>query len=367
MIPFNRPPYTGNEDRYVMEALRSEKISGGGAFTRKCEAWFEAHLKTRKALLTPSCTHALEMAAMLLDIAPGDEIIMPSYTFVSTANAFVLRGGIPVFVDVRPDTMNMDEALIEAAITPRTRAIVPVHYGGVSCDMDAIMAIATKHSLFVVEDAAQGMMASYKGRALGSIGHLGCISFHDTKNYTSGGEGGLLAINDERFIKRAEILCEKGTNRSEFLRGEIDKYTWVDIGSSMLPGDVQAAYLWGQIERADEIAAARHALWNVYRDALKNMECQHVPEGCIHNAHMFYIKVDQREALMAHLKAEGVQAASHYVPLHTSAAGKKFARFHGQDRYTTPHSERLLRLPLWYGLQPQDAERIAALILKARA
>lgn len=364
MIPFNRPTYTGNEDCYVMEAMRSEKMSGGGVFTQKCEAWFEGHLKTRNALLTPSCTHALEMAAMLLDIAPGDEIIMPSYTFVSTANAFVLRGGVPVFVDIRPDTMNMDEALIEAAITPKTRAIVPVHYGGVACDMDAIMALAAKHSLCVVEDAAQGMMASYKSRALGSIGHLGCISFHDTKNYTAAGEGGLLAINDERFVKRAEVLREKGTNRSAFLREEIDKYTWLDIGSSMLPGDVQAAYLWGQIERADEIAAARHAVWTVYSEMLGDM---HIPDACAHNAHMFYIKTAERDSLMAHLKAQGIQTASHYVPLHTSGAGRKFACFHGQDIHTSAEAAQLLRLPLWYGLKPEDARHIAALVLKARS
>ena len=311
MTPFNKPPYTGNEDQYVIAAMRSSKISGDGEFSRRCQAWFEAKLSCAKALLTPSCTHALEMAALLIDIQPGDEVIMPSYTFVSTANAFVLRGAKIVFVDIRPDTMNIDERLIEAAITTKTKAIVPVHYAGVACEMDTIMDIANRHQLFVIEDAAQGMMSTYKGRALGSIGHMGAYSFHETKNYTSGGEGGLLIINDERFVSRAEIIREKGTNRSQFFRGMVDKYSWVDVGSSYLPCDIQAAFLWGQLEKAEEINQNRLHTWSIYHEGLQSLAATEaitlpsLPVGCIQNAHMFYLKVrdlEERTNLLAHLK-----------------------------------------------------------------
>ncbi|WP_457598095.1 dTDP-4-amino-4,6-dideoxygalactose transaminase [Hydrogenimonas sp.] len=363
MIPFNKPPVTGNEEKYLLQALKNRKLCGDGPFTQKCQRWFEEHLGCHRALLTPSCTHALEMAAILIDIQPGDEVIMPSYTFVSTANAFVLRGAKIVFVDIRPDTMNMDETLIEAAITSRTKAIVPVHYAGVGCEMDTIMDIAKRHDLFVVEDAAQGMMATYKNKPLGTIGHLGAFSFHETKNYTSGGEGGLLIVNDDRFAERAEIIREKGTNRSQFFRGMVDKYSWVDIGSSYLPGELQAAYLWGQLERADEINEQRLALWDNYYDNLRYLEDEHyinlpyIPKICRHNAHMFYIKVKNlsiRTRLIEHLKQEAVQAVFHYVPLHTSPAGKKFGRFAGVDRFTTNESERLIRLPLFYSLQQSE-------------
>lgn len=363
-IPFNRPPYTGHEDQFVLEAMRSDKMSGDGPFTKKCHDWFKEHLGCEKALLTPSCTAALELAALLLDIQPGDEVIMPSYTFVSTANAFVLRGAKIVFVDVRPDTMNIDETLIEAAITDRTKAIVPVHYAGVGCEMDTIMALAEKYDLFVVEDAAQGVMASYKGKPLGTIGHLGCFSFHDTKNYTAAGEGGLLSINDARFVERAEILREKGTNRSRFFRGQVDKYSWVDMGSSFLPSDTQAAYLWGQMQRAEEINEDRLKSWRRYYDLLRDVpqiEIPHIPQECAHNAHMFYIKLkdlDERSAMIEHLKANDIGSVFHYVPLHSAEAGEKFGRFHGDDRFTTKDSERLLRLPMWYGLQKNDILKI---------
>lgn len=359
MIPFNKPPYTGNEDQYVLAAMRSEKISGDGGFGLRCQQWFEAMLGCKKALLTPSCTHALEMAALLIDIQLGDEVIMPSYTFVSTANAFVLRGAKIVFVDIRPDTMNIDENLIESAITSKTKAIVPVHYAGVACEMDVIMDIAERHNLFVIEDAAQGMMASYKGKALGTIGHLGTYSFHETKNYTSGGEGGLLIINDESFVKRAEILREKGTNRSQFFRGMVDKYSWVDVGSSYLPSELQAAYLWGQIEEVNGIDIARKNIWHQYFDGFSDLrakgiiETPFIPEGCVHNAHMFYIKVhniNERSGLIEALKKNNISAVFHYVPLHSSVVGKKIGIFYGQDSYTTKESERLIRLPLWYGM-----------------
>lgn len=332
MIPFNKPPYTGNEDQYVLQVMRSEKMSGDGDFTKRCHSWFEKKLSCKKALLTPSCTAALEMAALLIDIQPGDEVIMPSYTFVSTANAFVLRGAKVVFIDVRPDTMNIDESKIESAITSRTKAIVPVHYAGVACEMDTIMDIANRHNIYVIEDAAQGMMSTYKGQALGTIGHIGTYSFHETKNYTSGGEGGLLIINDDRFKERAEIIREKGTNRSQFFRGMVDKYSWVDIGSSYLPSDIQAAYLWGQLEKADEINSARLDSWSYYYDNLKTLqsngkiELATVPSDCKHNAHMFYIKVSDihtRSNLINHLKNCGILAVFHYVPLHTSVAGEK--------------------------------------------
>jgi len=371
MIDFNCPPNTGNEQQYVLQALSSPKMSGDGPFGQKCQAWFEETLPAKKALLTPSCTAALELAALLIDIKPGDEVIMPSYTFVSTANAFVLRGAKIVFVDIRPDTMNIDEQQIEAAVTDKTRAIVPVHYAGVGCEMNVIMEIADRHSLYVIEDAAQGMMSSYKGQALGTIGHMGTFSFHETKNYTSGGEGGLLIINDDKFKVRAEIIREKGTNRSQFFRGMVDKYQWVDVGSSYLPSELQAAYLWGQLERADDINENRLAAWQRYYDALiplqeaGNVSLPVIPEGCIHNAHMFYLKtagIEERTALLAHLKASDIMAAFHYVPLHTADAGGEFGLFVGEDRYTTTESERLVRLPMWYGLSEVDQLRVVAAV-----
>lgn len=371
MIPFNKPPLTGNEEQYVLESMRSSKISGDGEFTKRCHTWFEETLGCQKALLTTSCTHALEMAAILLDIREGDEVIMPSYTFVSTANAFVLRGAKIVFVDIRPDTMNMDETLIEAAITEKTKAIVPVHYAGVACEMDVIMEIASRHGLFVVEDAAQGMMSTYKGRPLGTIGHLGAYSFHETKNYTSAGEGGLLIINDEKFIQRAEIIREKGTNRSLFFRGMVDKYSWVDIGSSYLPNDMSAAYLWGQLEKADTIHADRLRSWQSYYERLNELQAKgqiqlpHIPKNCQHNAHIFHIKVkdlDERTALLEHLKQNRIWAVFHYVPLHSAPAGLKFGRFEGDDIFTTKESEKLIRLPMYYNLSNQHIEKIVGVI-----
>jgi dTDP-4-amino-4,6-dideoxygalactose transaminase len=367
MISFNTPPHTGNEDQYVLSAMRSAKMSGDGAFGLQCQAWFEQQLGCAKALLTPSCTQALEMAALLIDIQPGDEVIMPSYTFVSTANAFVLRGATIVFVDIRPDTLNIDERLIEAAITPRTKAIVPVHYAGVACDMEVINAIAAQYELFVIEDAAQGVMATYQNKPLGSLGHMSAYSFHETKNITSGGEGGLLIINDEQFVQRAEVIREKGTNRSQFFRGMVDKYTWVDVGSSFLPSELQAAYLWGQLERADAITADRMATWQAYYSAFTDLaqagkvELPTVPNDCRHNAHMFYLKcadLHERTALLAHLKQDDIMAVFHYVPLHSAPAGQRFGRFHGEDRFTTRESERLLRLPLWYGMSDAIRQRI---------
>lgn len=367
MIPFNKPPYTGNEDQYVLAAMRSDKISGDGPFSIRCQAWFEELLGCEKALLTPSCTHALEMAALLINIKPGDEVIMPSYTFVSTANAFVLRGATIVFVDIRPDTMNINEKLIEDAITPRTKAIVPVHYAGIACEMDTIMEIAGRYNIFVIEDAAQGMMSTYKGRPLGSIGHMGAYSFHETKNYTSGGEGGLLIINDAEFVKRAEVIREKGTNRSQFFRGMVDKYTWIDIGSSYLPSDIQAAYLWGQIEKAEEIALDRLQSWETYMEALQPLSDKgfvtvpSVPTGCAHNGHMFYIKVkdiELRTILLDKMKQSGVSAIFHYIPLHSAHAGEKFSRFCGEDLYTTKESEKLLRFPLWYGMSVEEKNKV---------
>jgi dTDP-4-amino-4,6-dideoxygalactose transaminase len=367
MIPFNLPPRTGNEDQYVLDAMKSDKISGDGKYSRMCQAWFESKLGCARAFLTPSCTQALEMAALLLDIQPGDEVIMPSYTFVSTANAFALRGAKIVFVDIRPDTMNMDERLIEAAITPKTRAIVPVHYAGVGCEMAAIMDIAERHGLFVIEDAAQGMQSFQLGRMLGTFGHMAAYSFHETKNFTSGGEGGLLIINDQQFIHRAEIIREKGTNRSQFFRGMVDKYTWVDIGSSYLPCELQAAYLWGQLEKADEITANRLATWGAYREALSGLvanglfEMPFIPEGCKYNGHMFYLKcrdLKARTEFIAHMKRQDILAVFHYVPLHSAPGGQRFGRFHGQDRFTTRESERLVRLPLWYGMANAVRSRV---------
>jgi dTDP-4-amino-4,6-dideoxygalactose transaminase len=373
MIAFNKPPYTGNEDQHVLAAMRSGKISGDGHYGHLCQKWFEEQMGCKKTLLTPSCTHALEMAALLLDLQPGDEVIMPSYTFVSTANAFALRGAKVVFVDIRPDTMNMDETLIEAAITPRTRAIVPVHYAGVACDMDVIMDIARRHDLFVVEDAAQGMLSTYKGQRVGTHGHLAAYSFHETKNYTSGGEGGLLLINDERFVSRAEIIREKGTNRSQFFRGMTDKYSWVDLGSSYLPSEIQAAFLWGQLERADQIFDNRMASWQRYDELLRpfagsgRLGVPAIPDGCAHNAHMYYVKaadLDERTRLLEHLKAGGVNAVFHYVPLHSAVAGEKFSRFHGADVHTTAESERLIRLPLWYGISGAQVTAVAEQVLE---
>ncbi len=366
-IPFNKPPYTGNEEKYVLESIKSSKISGDGEFTKKCHKWFEEKLQCKKALLTTSCTHALEMAAILLDIKEGDEVIMPSYTFVSTANAFVLRGAKIVFVDIRPDTMNIDETKIEEAITSKTKVIVPVHYAGVACEMDTIMDIAKRYNLFVVEDAAQGMMSTYKGKALGTIGHLGAFSFHETKNYTSAGEGGLLIINDENFVQRAEIIREKGTNRSLFFRGMVDKYSWVDVGSSYLMNDVSAAYLWGNLEKADEINQNRLNSWQKYYDGLKELENRgfielpKIPDGCVQNAHMFYIKVkdlEERTALLDYLKRNDIYAVFHYVPLHSSEAGLKFSLFSKEDIYTTKESDKLIRLPMYFGLDNKDIEKI---------
>src|SRR5690554_1941775 len=373
MIPFNKPYLTGKEAHYLYDAVYTGKLSGNGKYTQKCQSFLKEQYGFGKCLLTTSCTDALEMAAILIDIQPGDEVIMPSYTFVSTANAFVLRGAKIVFVDIRPDTMNIDERLIEAAITPKTRAIVPVHYAGVACEMDAIMAIAGRHNLYVVEDAAQGMMSSYKGRALGTIGHLGAFSFHETKNYTSGGEGGLLIINDERFAERAEVIREKGTNRSQFFRGMVDKYQWVDIGSSYLPSELQSAYLWAQLENAKTINDARLEAWHQYREKLQpladagQIELADIPDGCTHNAHMFYLKtsnLEERSALLEHLKNCDILAVFHYVPLHSARAGVAFGRFNGEDRYTTAEGERLVRLPMWFGIDKEMQQRVVDAIFE---
>ena len=366
MISFNVPPYVGTEEQHIAEAIASRKICGDGMFTKRCNAWIEEETGTAKALLTTSCTHATEMAALLADIRPGDEVIMPSYTFVSTADAFVLRGATAVFVDIRPDTMNIDETLIEDAITEKTRAIVPVHYAGVSCEMDVIMALAEKYHLMVIEDAAQGVMSTYKGKALGAIGDYGCFSFHETKNYSMG-EGGALLIKDKANIEKAEIIREKGTNRSKFFRGEIDKYTWVDVGSSYLPSELNAAYLYAQLEKAHEIFDDRMASWNRYYEKLKPLADRNlldlpvIPEGCGHNAHMFYIKVrdlEERTALIDYLKDRGIKAVFHYIPLHTAPAGQMYGRFHGDDRYTPKESERLVRLPMYYGLGIDNVDQV---------
>lgn len=366
MIDFNIPPSTGNEAVYIEQAIARHKICGDGEFTKKCTAWLMDRFSVPNALLTTSCTHALEMAALLCGIEEGDEVILPSYTFVSTADAFVLRGAVPVFVDIRPDTMNMDEKLIEEAVTERTKAIVPVHYAGVACEMDTIMDIAARHRLAVVEDAAQGIMATYKGKALGTIGDFGCFSFHETKNYSMG-EGGALLIRDGRNVEEAEIIREKGTNRSKYYRGQIDKYTWINYGSSYLPSDMNAAYLYAQLEIAEEINDVRLAIWERYCDNLRilaqagRIELPVVPEGCVHNGHMFYIKtkdIEERTALIDYLKKNEIHAVFHYVPLHTAPAGLKFGRFHGEDRYTTKESERLLRLPMYYGLELEQVDYI---------
>lgn len=367
MIPFNKPPFLGIETKYIQKAIENNKICGDGEFTKQCNKWIEDKTGTQKALLTTSCTHALEMAALLLKIKPGDEVIMPSFTFVSTADAFVLRGAKIVFVDIRPDTMNIDETLIEQAITDKTRAIVAVHYAGVACEMDTIMEIAKKHGIAVVEDAAQGVMSEYKGKALGSIADYGCYSFHETKNYSMG-EGGALLIKDDENSEEAEIIREKGTNRSRFLRGQIDKYTWVNHGSSYLPSDMNAAYLLAQLENADEINDNRLQSWNKYYNLLSDLEQKGVlqlpfiPKECKHNAHMFYIKtkdLNERTKLIEYLKTNGIGAAFHYVPLHSAPAGLKFGRFSGEDKYTTKESERLLRLPMYYGLKNEEIEYIS--------
>lgn len=362
MINFNVPPYTGKEIEYIRQAVENQKICGDGPFTKKCNEWIEKKTGTAKCLLTTSCTHATELAALLCNIKEGDEVIMPSYTFVSTADAFVLRGAKAVFVDIRPDTMNIDENLIEDAITDRTKAIVAVHYAGVGCEMDKIMEIAKKHNLFVVEDAAQGIMATYKGKALGSIGDFGCYSFHETKNLSMG-EGGALLIKDEKYIEDAEIFREKGTDRSKYFRGQVDKYRWMNYGSSYLPSDMNAAYLWAQLEIADKITQTRLERWNQYNELMQPLkergllELPVIPDGCEHNAHMYYAKakdLEERTRLLAFLKEKGVLSVFHYIPLHTAPAGIKYGRFHGEDKYTTKESERLFRLPMYYTLTEED-------------
>lgn len=366
MIHFNIPPFIGTEFEHIKTAIANHKICGDGMFTKKCNEWIEQETGTSRALLTTSCTHALEMGAILCDIKPGDEVILPSYTFVSTADAFVGRGATAVFVDIRPDTMNIDENLIEAAITKKTRAIAPVHYAGVGCEMDKICAIAEKYNLKIVEDAAQAVRAYYRGRPLGTFGDFGCFSFHETKNFSMG-EGGALLIRDPAVAEHAEIIREKGTNRAKFFRGQIDKYTWVDFGSSYLPSDMNAAYLWAQLEGADKICEARMHIWDRYYAQLSPLAEEgyitlpYIPEHCTHNAHMFYIKtdtLDTRSALIDHLKAAGIQAVFHYIPLHSAPAGLKYGRFVGEDKYTTKESERLLRLPLYYGLTDSEVDLI---------
>lgn len=366
MIPFNRPALSGRELEYIREAVRLGQLSGDGAFTKRASAWLEEKLGALRVLLTTSCTHSLEMAAILADIRPGDEVVMPSYTFVSTANAFALRGAQIVFVDIRPDTMNMDETLLEQAITPRTKVVVPVHYAGVACEMNAIMETADRYGLTVVEDAAQGLLSRYEGRALGTIGDLGCFSFHETKNIQCG-EGGALVVNRSEFVGRAEIVREKGTNRSRFFRGEVDKYSWVDVGSSYLLSDLNAAYLFAQLEASEDIVRDRLSVWNRYRSelsdlaALERLELPRIPRNCEHNAHLFYVKtrdLRERTELIGYLRERGVYAVFHYVPLHSSEAGRRMGRFVGEDRYTTRESERLLRLPLYYRMEEADVSRV---------
>lgn len=364
MVSFNKAPYLGKEEQYIRQAIRSGKLCGDGPYTKRCHALLEQMTHTKKALLTTSCTHALEMAALLADIGPGDEVILPSYTFVSTADAFILRGATAVFVDIRPDTMNMDETQIEAAITPRTKAIVPVHYAGVGCEMDVILKLAEQHHLYVIEDAAQGICSTFHGKPLGTIGNFGCYSFHETKNISMG-EGGALLLREEKDIARAEVIREKGTDRSRFFRGEIAKYTWVDAGSSYLPSELNAAYLCAQLEAAEKIMEDRMRTWEIYRDSLRDLEAEgriglpQIPEGAAHNAHMFYIKAGdlaERTRLLAYLKERGIGAVFHYIPLHSSAAGRRYGRFSGEDVYTTKESERLVRLPLYYGMREEVYE-----------
>ena len=371
MIPFNVPPCVGTELQYIKEAIESHKICGDGAFTKKCNAWLEERFGAQKVLLTTSGTTALDMAALLCELKEGDEVILPSYTFSSTATSAVLGGARLVFVDIRPDTMNIDEKKIEEAITERTRAIIAVHYAGVACEMDTIMEIARKYNLVVIEDAAQGVMSTYKGRALGTIGDFGCYSFHETKNYSMG-EGGALVINNPEYNERAEILREKGTNRSKFFRGQVDKYTWVDFGDSYLPSELNAAYLWAQLCAADEINENRMASWNQYYQELKGLEesgrieLPVIPEGCVHNAHMFYIKcrdLEERTSFISYMKEEGILTVFHYIPLHSAPAGLKFGVFSGEDVYTTRESERLVRLPLYYGLTEEDRNTVIRSVL----
>ncbi|MDK1289581.1 dTDP-4-amino-4,6-dideoxygalactose transaminase [Pseudoalteromonas umbrosa] len=371
MIPFNIPPSLGCELDYLGKAIESGKLCGDGPFSKKCEKWFEEEFNTPRALLTPSCTASLELAALLIDLKEGDEVIMPSYTFVSTANAFALRGAVIKFVDVDPSTMNIDHNLIESAITGKTKAIVPVHYAGVSCDMDTILSIAQKHNLWVIEDAAQGVMSKYKKQALGTIGHIGCFSFHETKNYSSGGEGGAILINAPELIERAEIIREKGTNRSQFINGLVDKYTWQDIGSSFLPSELQAAFLFAQLQAATEINNKRLSIWDRYYSELAQVLPQSVlpliPEGCEHNAHMFYIKLEdkeQRTQFIQFMKNEGVVTPFHYVPLHSSPAGNKLGMFSGVDAYTTTESERLVRLPLYFNMSDENQSRVIETVKK---
>ena len=370
MIDFNKPPYVGNELEYIRQAVENRKICGDGPFTKRCNAWLEERFHAQKALLTTSGTTALDMAMLLCELKPGDEVILPSYTFSSTATAAVLAGAKLVFVDVRPDTMNIDETKIEAAITERTKVIVVMHYAGVACEMDAIMDLARRHGLMVVEDAAQGVMSTYKGRALGTIGDFGCYSFHETKNYSMG-EGGALIINNEAYNERAEILREKGTNRSKFFRGQVDKYTWVDFGDSYRPSELNAAYLWAQLEQADAINENRLATWNAYDEAFAPLKAQGklelpvIPEDCVHNAHMYYLKLknlQERTAFINYMKENDVHTVFHYVPLHSAPAGLKFGRFAGEDVYTTKESERLVRLPLYYGLAQEDLEKVIRLV-----
>lgn len=371
MIPFNTPPFVGTEEKYLAEAIASNKLSGDGPFTKKCHNWFEEKFNSPLALLTPSCTAALEMAAILIDIKAGDEVIMPSYTFVSTANAFVLRGAKIVFVDIRPDTMNIDEKKIEAAITNKTKAIVPVHYAGVSCEMDTIMALAEKYKLWVVEDAAQGVMSTYKGKALGTIGHIGCFSFHETKNYTAGGEGGAILVQDKSLIERAEIIREKGTDRSKFIKGQVDKYSWVDIGSSFLPSELQAAYLFAQLESAEKINENRLETWGLYNLGLSELkekgqlELPTITANCEHNAHMYYVKCkdnSERSKLIGFLKENDILSVFHYIPLHSSKAGEIYSHFFDVDAHTTTESEKLLRLPMYYNLELTSVKKIINVI-----
>ncbi|MCI8891521.1 MAG: dTDP-4-amino-4,6-dideoxygalactose transaminase [Eubacterium sp.] len=366
MISFNEPIMLEKAFTYVREAIDNKKLSGDGEFTKRCSYWLERWCGRGHVFLTTSCTHATEMAAMLAGIQPGDEVIMPAYTFVSTADAFVLRGARVKFIDIRPDTMNLDESLIEAAITEKTRAVVPVHYAGVGCEMDKVMEIAKRHHLLVIEDAAQGVMSTYKGQALGSIGDFGCYSFHETKNYSMG-EGGAIAVRDNKMVEMAEIIREKGTDRSRFFRGQVDKYTWVEAGSSYLPSELNAAYLWAQLEQADQIFRDRMRIWKKYEEGFRELvdtgkvELPYIPQECSHNAHMFYIKVkdlEERTRLISYMKSRGIILVFHYVPLHTAPAGRKYGEFVGEDRYTTKESERLVRLPLYYGMKEVDVERV---------
>lgn len=370
MIPFNKPHMTGRELYYIAQAHFNQMLAGDGPFTKRCHAWLEAKTGCRRALLTNSCTAALELSALLLDIQPGDEVILPSFTFVSTANAFALRGAVPVFVDVRGDTLNLDERLVEAAITSRTKAIVPVHYAGVACEMDTLLAIAQQHALSVVEDSAQGVMACYKGRPLGSLGHLGAYSFHETKNVISG-EGGALLVNDPQYVDRAEVLREKGTDRSRFFRGEVDKYTWQDIGSSFLPGELIAAFLWAQLEEAESVTQGRLRSWQIYHDLLAPLEDQArlrrpiVPAECSHNAHMYYILLPDtptRDGLMHELRGRGIYAVFHYVPLHSSPAGRRLGRTPQELPVTDSVAGRLLRLPLWSGISVDEQATVVSAI-----